>query len=187
MSTPTAPAQASEQTLIAQALTGNRDAFSDLVLLHYQGTINVVYRMCGDLALAEDVAQEAFIRVWEKLDTYRPVGSFRSWVYRIAVNAALDTLRRQKETLYMDAIDLPAEGKSVEEIVSHRQQADTVRRAVMALPLASRSVLVLREYEGLSYQEIANTLDIPVGTVMSRLNYARTALKSALSEHLEVS
>ena len=89
--------QLAEDQLIEAAKQGDRDAFGELVLMHYQGTINVVYRMTGEMPLAEDVAQETFIRAWTKLHTYRPIGSFRSWVYRIANNAALDILRRQAE------------------------------------------------------------------------------------------
>ena len=174
-----------EQQLITQAQQGNRDAYGELVLIHHQGVINVVYRLCGDMLLAEDMAQETFIKAWQKLHTYRPVGAFRSWLYRIATNAALDVLRRQREMVDIDHLSLPASGMGVEQKVAVRQQAEIVQQAVLALPAASRSVLVLREYEGLSYQEIADTLDIPMGTVMSRLNYARTALKKALSSQLE--
>ncbi len=145
----------------------------------------MVYRMTGEMTLAEDVAQEAFIRAWTKLHTYRPIGSFRSWVYRIANNAALDILRRRKEEVDIDDLPLAASGNGVEQSVIRQQQAEAVRRAVLALPAASRSVLVLREYEGLSYQEIADSLEIPLGTVMSRLAYARGKLKQELSRQLE--
>jgi RNA polymerase sigma-70 factor (ECF subfamily) len=116
---------------------------------------------------------------------YSPVGSFRSWVYRIATNAALDILRRRKEEVDVDDYPLESSGVGVEQSVIRDQQAETVRRAVLALPDASRSVLVLREYEGLSYQEIAESLEIPIGTVMSRLSYARGKLKETLSRQME--
>ena len=177
--------QLAEDQLIEAAKLGDRDAFGELVLTHYQGVINVIYRMTGEMTLAEDVAQEAFIRAWTKLHTYRPIGSFRSWVYRIANNAALDILRRRKEEVDIDDLPLQVPGKGVEQSVIHEQQAEAVRRAVLALPEASRSVLVLREYEGLSYQEIAESLEIPLGTVMSRLAYARGKLKQELSRQLE--
>ena len=180
MSTILVETHLAEDQLIEAARLGNRDAFGELVLMHYQGVINVVYRMSGEMPLAEDVAQETFIRAWMKLHTYRPTGSFRSWVYRIATNAALDVLRRRKEEVDIDTLPLTASGKGVEQNVIQAQQAEVVRQAVLNLPAASRSVLVLREYEGLSYQEIANSLEIPLGTVMSRLAYAREKLKQAL-------
>lgn len=174
-----------EQHLIEQAQQGDREAFGELVRLHFQGAINVVYRLSGDIHLAEDIAQETFIRVWTKLHTYRPVGSFRGWVYRIATNAALDALRRRKTELSVDELALPVKGGSVEHSIMRRQQTEFVQQAVLELPAASRIVLVLREYEGLTYREIADSLEIPLGTVMSRLAYAREALKKKLFKQME--
>ena len=174
-----------EQTLIKQAQQGERQAFAELVSLHRSGVLNVVYRMCGDVHLAEDIAQETFIKVWQKLPAYRPTASFRGWVYRIATNATLDVFRREKETLDVDALHLADQGIGMENRLAEKQRAEQIRQAILALPVASRSVLVLREYEGLSYKEIAETLEVPVGTVMSRLNYARGKLREALAGMLE--
>src|SRR5450759_3496992 len=79
-----------ETSLIEQAQNGDRNAFGELVRRHYQGVVLVVYRMCGDTGLAEDAAQEAFIRAWVNLPSYQPQARLRNWLYRIAVNAALD-------------------------------------------------------------------------------------------------
>jgi RNA polymerase sigma-70 factor (ECF subfamily) len=177
--------QTAEDQLIEQSRQGNRDAFGELVLTYYQGVINVVYRLSGEMPLAEDIAQETFIRAWTKLDSYRPVGSFRIWLYRIATNAALDVLRRRKEEVDIEDLPLPAPGLGIEQSLIRQEQAELVRQAVLGLPEASRSVLVLREYEGLSYQEIADSLEIPIGTVMSRLAYARGKLKEILTRQLE--
>jgi len=146
----------------------------------------VVYRMCGDANLAEDAAQEAFIRAWQHLPGYRPRSAFRNWLYRIATNAALDVLRRQRETVDIDALPLATSEAGPEAAAVNAEQRDQVRQAVLALPPASRSVLVLREYEGLAYREIAETLGIPIGTVMSRLSYARKHLRQSLASYLEV-
>ena len=141
--------------------------------------MNVVYRMCGDPALAEEAAQEAFLRAWQHLGSYRSKYPLRGWLYRIAINAALDALRRERPTEDIEQREellfSPAFGP--ENALVRKQQAAGVRQAVLALPDASRAVLVLREYEGLSYQEIADALNIPLGTVMSRLNYARKQLR----------
>ena len=145
----------------------------------------MVYRMCGDVNLAEDAAQEAFIRAWQRLSTYRPRSPFRNWVYRIATNAAVDALRRERETVDIDALSLPTPYEGPETALVGEERDERVRQAVLALPPASRAVLVLREYEDLSYREIANTLGIPIGTVMSRLNYARNRLREALAPYLE--
>jgi RNA polymerase sigma-70 factor (ECF subfamily) len=148
--------------------------------------VNIVYRMCGDAQLAEDAAQDAFIRTWQHLPSYRPRSPFRNWVYRIATNAALDALRRERETIDVDEIALATPDDGPERAMEGKERGERVRQAVLELPQASRAVLVLREYEGLSYREIAETLDIPIGTVMSRLNYARNRLRKLLAPYLEV-
>jgi len=178
-----APTAEIELDLIAAAQRGDRQAFGELVRRHREGVINVVYRMCGDTHLAEDAAQEAFIRAWQHLHSYRPRSPFRNWVYRIATNVALDVLRKERETVDIDPLPLASSEKGPEIAVEEQQRGQRVRQAVLALPPASRTVLVLREYEGLSYREIADTLDIPIGTVMSRLNYARNRLRDLLACH----
>jgi RNA polymerase sigma-70 factor (ECF subfamily) len=142
--------------------------------------------MCGDTNLAEDAAQEAFIRAWQNLPNYRPRSPFRNWVYRIATNIALDFLRRERETVDVEALSLASSEEGPEAVVERGERGEQVRQAVLSLPSASRAVLVLREYEGLSYREIADTLGIPIGTVMSRLNYARNRLRKSLAPYLEV-
>ena len=181
----TPPAE-TESELITAAQQGDRRAFGELVRQHRAGVINVVYRMCGDAHVAEDAAQEAFIRAWQHLPNYRPRSPFRNWVYRIATNVAVDVLRREKETVDIDTLPLIASNGGPEAAVEGQEQSERVQQAVLALPQASRAALVLREYEGLSYREIAETLDIPIGTVMSRLNYARNRLRESLAPYLEV-
>ena len=185
VSSRSASAADNELKLIAQAQQGDRRAFGELVLRHRQGVINVVYRMCGDENLAQDAAQEAFIRAWQNLPRYRPRSAFRNWLYRIATNVALDALRRERETIDVDALSLSTSDAGPEATVEGKERGECVRQMVLALPPASRAVLVLREYEGLSYREIADTLDIPIGTVMSRLNYARNRLRKSLVPYLE--
>ncbi|MEW6092816.1 MAG: sigma-70 family RNA polymerase sigma factor [Chloroflexota bacterium] len=171
-----------ELRLIQQAQDGDRSAFGELVRRHYTGVVNVVYRLCGDAGLAEDMAQEAFLRAWLNLPSFRPESSLRNWLYRIAVNAALDVLRRkteepienEKKQMVTDQAPGP------EAAVIAKEQAAFLQQAMKSLPEAARSVLVLREYGELSYQEIAAVLDIPIGTVMSRLNYARSRLRELL-------
>ena len=178
----TNPYAETEVILIAKAQKGDRDAFGELVRYHHPGVVSVVFRMCGDVELAEDAAQDAFIRAWLNLSSFRPGTSFRNWIYRIAVNAALDFLRREPETPPADVESLfmadPLEGPEAAFI--QKERTVIVQQAILSLTEASRAVLVLREYGGLSYQEIASTLDIPLGTVMSRLNYSRDRLKELL-------
>ena len=179
---------ANETELVTQAQIGDRNAFSELIRLHAQGVRNVIYRMCGDAQLAEDAAQETFIRAWQNLSSYRPQTSLRNWLYRIAVNSATDMLRKEKRIMPddIDNLHLTDERPSLESLVAHKERASLVQKAILALPDASRAVLVLREYEELSYQEISSTLDIPLGTVMSRLNYARKLLKTELLSQMSL-
>lgn len=177
-----------ENILVRQAQEGDRAAFGELVCLYHSRVINVVYRMCGDSHLAEDAAQVAFLHAWQRMPHFELAGSqssFRNWLYRIAVNAALDILRREKPHVDIEQVTLAAPGRTPEAGLEHHEQIQQVRQAVMALPEACRAVLVLKEYEGLSYREIAKTLDIPLGTVMSRLNYARNQLTVRLRSLME--
>lgn len=177
-----------ETELVKQAQDGDRNAFSELVRIHAQGVLNVVYRMCGDMLVAEDAAQETFIRAWQNLSSYRPGTPLRNWLYRIAFNAGMDMLRKNRRIVPDNIEDLHlTDGlPGPESLASQNERTAMVQRAILSLPDASRAVLVLREYEGLSYQEISSTLDIPVGTVMSRLNYARNLLKTKLQPQMSL-
>jgi RNA polymerase sigma-70 factor, ECF subfamily len=188
-----AAAGLAEHDLIAQAQAGDRRAFGDLVRLHRSGVVNVVYRMCGDGVLAEDAAQECFIRAWLHLRQFRAApdapNGFRNWLYRIATHCALNLLRQTRagRAVAVDVAELPLVDprRGPEVRAEDAERARAVQRAVLALPEASRAALVLREYEGLSYKEIAQTLEIPIGTVMSRLNYARSQLRESLASYME--
>jgi len=175
-----------ETELVTRAQSGDRNAFSELVRIHAQGVMNVIYRMCGDARIAEDAAQETFIQAWLHLSSYRPQTSLRSWLYRIAVNAATDMLRRERRILpnALEDLQLHDPQPGPEALFLQEERTALVKKAILSLPEASRVVLVLREYEGMSYHEIAEALDIPVGTVMSRLNYARKSLKDKLEQKL---
>ena len=175
-----------EAVLIRQAQQGDRRAYSELVQAHCSGVIGMIYRMCGDSQLAEDAAQDAFIRAWEHLPKYQPRSSFRNWLYRIAANRTLDILRRERNSMNIDDTVLHAGGLTPEMQTIQAERARAVQAAILRLPAASRSVLVLREFEGFSYKEISGILGIPIGTVMSRLNYARTKLMENLKENMEV-
>jgi RNA polymerase sigma-70 factor (ECF subfamily) len=175
-----------ETALIEKAQNGDRNAYGELVRCHHAGVINVVYRLCGDVELAEDAAQNAFIQAWLHLPSFRPGTSLRNWLYRIAVNAALDVLRRDTKTADtdFDTLSMPDPQDDPETVLLQKERAVAVQQAILALNETSRAVLVLREYGELSYQEISTALNIPLGTVMSRLNYARNQLKQLLEPHL---
>jgi RNA polymerase sigma-70 factor (ECF subfamily) len=178
--------QESEARLITRAQQGDREAFGELVMNHHTAVYTTVYRMTGDARLAEDATQQAFIKAWLHLASYQPRASLRAWLSRIAINSGLDVLRREKRIIP----DNEAIGESMdtqpgpESALIEKEQAQIVQKALLALNETNRSVLVLREYGDLSYQEIATTLNIPLGTVMSRLNAARMQLRSILQSQL---
>ena len=172
-----------ENELIARSIAGDRDAFGMLVNRYQRLAISISYRMTGQSQLAEDLAQEAFIKAWLHLPKFRGESSFRSWLGRIVTNLTIDYLRRSKPEISMTE-QLPARVESPPASVLKMELQDHIRDAVLSLPANSRAALVLREFEGLSYKEIAKVLDIPIGTVMSRLNYARTKLRELLEPEL---
>lgn len=178
-----------EAHLILQAKQGDRNAFGELACRYYDQVIKVVYRLCGDAQIAQDATQETFIRVWAKLPSFQPRAPFRNWVYRIAINTALDILRQKPEESIEnneEMLVMAEKSPGPEAAYIQKEQVDFLQGAVRGLPEAARTVLVLREYGELSYTEIASVLEIPVGTVMSRLNYARTRLREVLQNyHLE--
>lgn len=173
-----------ETDLIQQAQAGDTWAFGELVRQHYGPIVNVAYRICGEITLAEDMAQETFLRAWVNLNSFRPTGSLKNWLYRITVNATLDVLRRKSDTPMDDEVVQMIQDPMPDPETSlvQKEQTETLQEMLRALPPATRNVLVLREYGDLSYQEIAAILDIPIGTVMSRLNYARTRLRDLLKK-----
>jgi len=179
------PSARSDNELIDLSLRGNTAAFGALVLRYRKLVIGTAYRVCGDAVLAEDIAQDTFVRVWDRLSTYRPQGTFRGWVCRIASNMTIDALRRQKPTVDIDMLSLTATSGRPEAVALQNERAIAVRSAIIGLPVQTRVALVLREYQDFSYQEIAQTLDIPMGTVKSRLSDARRRLRDALTEFVE--
>lgn len=177
-----------EKKLVIRAQEGDRNAFNELVRMHAQGVMNVIYRMCGNAQIAEDAAQETFIRAWSNLGSFRPEASLRNWLYRIALNSATDLLRKEKRILPgdMETLQIADSQPGPERAYLQKERTRLVQDAISSLPEAGRAVLVLKEYEGLSYQEIADALDIPIGTVMSRMNYARRLLKEKLEGQMVV-
>ena len=174
-----------ENTLIIRSQEGDCEAFNELVRENRLSVVNIIYRMSGDTNLAEDSAQIAFLRAWENLPRFTPGTSFRNWLCRIAVNVALDIIRHEKHTSSSDDNQTPLQSDLPELELIKNERHQRVRKAVLALPAASRSVLILREYQRLAYREIAEVLEIPIGTVMSRLSYARRLLADDLHDYLE--
>ena len=169
-----------EAGCICRAQAGDQAAYGQLVERYQRLIVSVGYRQGLDWAEAEDMAQETFVKAWLALPRYRPqAGTWRAWLCRIAINQAIDSHRRDRPRLAPDE-RLADKARGPAEQVERDLQGQAVRRALAQLPPASRAALVLSEYHGLSYAEIAVALDIPLGTVMSRLHYARQRLRALL-------
>jgi RNA polymerase sigma-70 factor (ECF subfamily) len=171
----------SDGDLVSKAVAGSDEAFAELVRRHRDRAVNIAYHLLGDRSDAEDVAQEAFVRVYRSLREFRRESDFSWWLFRVITNASLEMARRRhKRGLhYIDEMQGPDAQVSDEEKVD---AALTVGRAMERIPAEQRAVLALRELDGFDYQEIAEILSIPVGTVRSRLYYARKGFRKALKE-----
>jgi RNA polymerase sigma-70 factor (ECF subfamily) len=150
----------------------------DLVNEHTDAIYRVAVSVVRDSALAEDVVQETIIKAWRSLDTYRGEGSERSWMLQIAHNTAVSALRRVRDEA-TDPGELPdrPELRDPERHATGRDDLDRIARILDSLDELSRSILVLRDVEGMTYQQIATTLDIPIPTVKTRLLRARRELQ----------
>ena len=172
-------------------LRAKREAEADpeelhqLVIEHGDAIFRLALSVVKDRALAEDVAQETLVKAWLALPTFRGDSSLRGWVLRIAHNTAISTLRRRRAVV-IDPLDMPeapvAPERSVESRVLSGAAMDDFAAALDDLDELSRSVVVLRELDGLSYEEIAEVLEIPMPTVKTRLLRARRRLGNALRE-----
>jgi RNA polymerase sigma-70 factor (ECF subfamily) len=181
----------SEHDLILQAQAGDRRSFDELVARSYPLVFNTAYRILGDHDSAADATQTSFVRAYRSLRTFRRSSSFTTWLYRIVSNVCLDMVRRQKRhgySLTLDAEeeaaperDIPDDRHHPERIALETELQQAVHQALARLTLEHRVVLSLYDLAGFSYEEIAEMLKLPLGTVKSRLNRARLALKQEMS------
>jgi RNA polymerase sigma-70 factor (ECF subfamily) len=174
-----------EEELIEASQRGDKEAFQELVTEYQAVVLGFLYRLGNDTDTAQDLAQETFIKAWLAIEKYGHRQKFKSWLLKIAYNTTVDFWRRQRPGADLQQASLRDAKVDLEDQVSRNQQAEMVKQAIQSLPEQSRAALILREYHQYSYKEIAHTLDIPVGTVMSRLNYARSTLKKRLQPLME--
>lgn len=175
-----------ETELIRQAVAGDQEAFESLVLEHQNRLFTAMTHVCGGVHDAEEVTQEAFIRAFLKLDTFQQNSQFFTWLYRIAFNIALSRKRRKRAKISLDqqrediGNDVIDQSEAVDAGMIRSDQITLVRSAMSQLTEQHRGILVLREMNEASYEEIAEILDLSIGTVRSRLNRARKQLRIAI-------
>lgn len=176
--------------------TGDRDAFEKLVLRHEVGVLNFFLRMGARRAEAEDLTQEVFLRVYKAAARYEPSAQFTTWLYRIARNCWIDVQRKEGRAPVQVSADRPfsEDGTAIADILPYHgpmpgqrmERAETARLvedAILALPETLRETFVLSEVQGMKYAEIADALDVPVGTVKSRMFTAVRTLRETLAAH----
>ena len=174
--------------LINRFKDGDISAFEEIVLKHQDKIYNLCRHMLGNAHDAEDAAQEVFLKAYQNLNKFKPDASLHTWLYRIAVNTCIDYRRRPfLDSLFKTSkegdvfiIDQPSDSPSPERLYESKQISNAIQFALGQLSGKLRTVIVLKEIEGLSYEEIADVLDVSSGTVKSRISRAREELKELL-------
>jgi RNA polymerase sigma-70 factor, ECF subfamily len=179
-----------DEELVARASAGEVDAFNQLVTRWERPIYALAYRTLGREEDARDVVQEAFLRAYRGLRGFKGEAKFSSWLYRITLNLCRDWIRRERRAPLVqvpegvDPVDLADERvapqESVEELVARREMSDAVAKAMAELPEEQRTAIMLKEYHGLTFQEIADMLDCPLSTVKTRLYQGLSVLRRRL-------
>ena len=170
-----------EGALVLRCRAGDRTAFDALLTRYERQVFDIAYRILHDREDAIDVTQTTFLRAYENFARYDAARQFRSWLYRIAVNDALDLVRARKQPEALNE-EQPDDHDGPEDITLRGQDDGTLQRALRTLRIEYRTVIVLKHLQGCSYEEIALILDCPVKTVKARLFTARQALRDVLVE-----
>jgi RNA polymerase sigma-70 factor (ECF subfamily) len=192
--------EADDLALVSRATAGDDEAFRTLVVRYQRKVYAVSLGIVKDPDLAWDVAQEAFVRVHGHLSEFKGESAFSTWVFRIATHLAIDAVRRERRSRRDDVDELRDEdlsdagagilatplGNDPQANLLRRELLGKIQAALETLPEKHRTILVLREVEGLSYEELAERLGIHKGTVMSRLFHARKKMQAALREYAEI-
>lgn len=173
--------QADDRVLVGAARAGDLQAFEVLVRRHQAPVYRVALRMVGNTADAEDIGQETFVQAWRSLAGFHGESAFSTWLYRIASNRSLDLLAKRRPNLEMRDVSSDPDLDPA-AILDSRERTASVIRAVLALPLEQRAPLVLREFEGLSYETIGEILGISLPAVKGRIHRARLALIATRGE-----
>lgn len=184
-----------DEKLVKKALKGDITAFDELVTRYQKKVMNTAYGMVSDYHDACDAVQEVFLRVYKNLSSFKGESQFSTWIYRITANVCNDILRKRKKhtVISLDKddensphSDIPDDGATPHEAAEQSEVQSAVRKAVADLPDDYRTVLTLYEFENLSYEQIAEILKCPLGTVKSRINRAKKTLRKKLEEKREL-
>lgn len=183
----------SDEELVGLCLQGDEGAYEELVCRYSRGVYNYVVRLIGYQEEARDATQEAFIKAFRALGSFKPQNKFKSWLFRIAHNHCIDILRRRRPTVSLDImredddegaspIQLADGGADPERRMLASETGEWLQKAVEKLPEAYREVIILRHFQELSYQEIAQILKLPLGTVKTNIFRARELIRKQMLE-----
>lgn len=190
--------RADEQALIQRCKNGDVGAYDELVRRYEKQVFNCALRITGNYNDADDIAQEAFIRAFNSIQTFRGDAVFTTWIYRIVTNVYLDERKKSKahrttsldEYIELDenavARQIEDDSPSPEEVVESKERARALQAAINTLPDYQRLIVTLYSFQHKSYEEISEILHLPIGTVKSRLNRARLALAEKLADQSEL-
>jgi RNA polymerase sigma-70 factor (ECF subfamily) len=180
----------SDEELVARATAGDLDSFNQLVYRWERPIYALAYRTLGREEEARDVVQDAFLRAFRGLKGFKGEAKFSSWLYRITLNLCRDWIRKERRAPLLqvpegaDSVDLveqmPSPDESVEDLVARREMSKAVQQAMAELPDEQRTAILLKEYHGLTFQEIADQLECPLSTVKTRLYQGLSVLRRRL-------
>jgi RNA polymerase sigma-70 factor (ECF subfamily) len=180
-----------DEELVTRSVGGDTESFNQLILRWERPIYALAYRVIGREEDARDVCQETFLRAFRALRGFKGQAKFSSWLYRIALNLCRDWIRRERRAPVaqapegVDLLDLAAErepSESIETLVARREMSRAVAKAMALLPEEQRTAIILKEYHGLTFQEIADLLDCPLSTVKTRLYQGLSVLRRALPQ-----
>ena len=181
----------SDEELVARSREGDLDSFNQLVLRWERPIYALAYRVIGREEEARDIAQETFLRAFRALKGFKGQAKFSSWLYRITLNLCRDWMRRERRTPIaqtpegVDLVELAGEStpwESIEDLVSRKELGRAVAKAMSVLPEEQRTAIILKEYQGLTFQEIADLLECPLSTVKTRLYQGLSVLRRQLEQ-----
>ncbi len=189
--------QVSDHELVARAQTGSEKAYRELLGRYQRPVFSIIYRMIRDREQAEDLAQETFVRVFNNIDRYDPRFKFSSWIFKIATNLTIDWIRRKElntvsidgsrnavtaEQIEATSITIASKDENPEELLEAKQLGDEIEDAIGRLRPEYRAAILLRHVDGREYQEIAEILALPLGTVKTYIHRGRNELREQLEE-----
>ena len=190
-------ARVDDRELVVLACDGRESAYREILTRYERPVFSLIYRMVRDRTLAEDLAQEAFVKAFHAIDRYDPRYKFSSWIFKIANNLTIDHLRKRKlDTVSIDGsphatsadqqaqtrLVVEADGETPLQYVENRELGSLIERAIGLLRPEYKTAVLLRHVEGYAYEEIAEIMEVPLGTVKTYLHRARKELKDALDE-----